>query len=98
MEEPSNRIRVPKPSRSSFNPERPLHKNTLLQDQVKHFRELEKQLAPEHHSGIDHEAIRTEGEAAEYIRRLTARVHQPSAKKKISVKKTSSAKKKKKGK
>ena len=42
MAEPSNVIRVPKPSRGSFNMERPLEKNSLLMNQVKHFLALEK--------------------------------------------------------
>ena len=94
MDESPNRIRVPKPSPSSFNPNRPLHKNTLLQSQVKQFREIEKQLPPEHQSGIDHDAIQTESEAAEYIRRVTTRVHPPSAKKKTTAKKKPSKRRK----
>jgi hypothetical protein len=67
-------IRVPKPARSSYQPHRPLSKNTLLQNQVKHFRELEKDLPPEHQTGIPLESIETEGQAAEYIRRMTERL------------------------
>jgi hypothetical protein len=67
-------IRVPKPARSSYQPHRPLSKNTLLQNQVKHFRELEKDLPLEHQTGIPLESIETEGRAAEYIRRMTERL------------------------
>jgi hypothetical protein len=67
-------IRVPKPARSSYQPHRPLSKNTLLQNQVKHFRELEKDLLPEDQTGIPLESIETEGHAAEYIRRMTERL------------------------
>jgi hypothetical protein len=69
-------VRVPKPARSSYQPHRLLAKNVLLQSQVKHFREMEKQLPPEHQSGIDSEKIQTEGEAADYIRRVTQKLHQ----------------------
>jgi hypothetical protein len=69
------RIRVPKPARGSYNPQRPLAKNTLLQNQVLHFRELEKDLPAEHRSGIHIDSITTEGQAAEYIKRMTRRLH-----------------------
>ncbi len=73
-------IRVPKPARSSYQPHRLLSKNTLLQNQVKHFKELEKDFPPEHRTGISHESIQTEGQAAEYIRRMTGKLHKPPAK------------------
>jgi hypothetical protein len=70
-------IRVPKPNRSkSYQPHRPVGKNTLLLNQVKHFKEIEKDLAPEHKTGIAHEEIRTEGEAADYIKRMTLKIHE----------------------
>ena len=47
-------IRVPKPSRSSYQPHRLLSKNTLLLNQVKHFKALEKDFPPEHQTGIAH--------------------------------------------
>jgi hypothetical protein len=43
----SNIIRVPKPNPKSYNPDRPLEKNTLLLNQIRHFLELEKTLPPE---------------------------------------------------
>jgi len=73
-------IRVPRPARSSYQPHRPLSKNTLLQNQVKHFRELERRLPPGHQTGLDFDSITTEGQAAEYIRRMTTRLHQPPGK------------------
>jgi len=73
-------IRVPKPARSSYQPHRPLSKNTLLQSQVKHFHELEKDLPPEHKTGILLDSIQTEGQAAEYIRRMTEKLHRPPTK------------------
>lgn len=68
-------IRAAKPARRAFNPERPLSKNQLLQAQVKHFREAESRLPPEQQTGVDPESIRTEGQASEYIRKVTAVLH-----------------------
>jgi hypothetical protein len=80
MATPSNVIRIPKPSRSSFNMERPLAKNSLLQNQVKHLLELEKTFPPEKQTGTDPKSITTEGRAAEYIRRMTNILHPQTAK------------------
>ena len=75
MVSPSNRIRVPKPAKSSYNPERLLAKNTLLLNQIKHFYSLEQKLAPEHRSGMDFAKVLTEGQAAEYIHKMTKILH-----------------------
>jgi len=72
-------IRVPKPARSSYQPHRSLSKNSLLQSQVKHFRELEKDFPAEQQTGIPIDSITTEGQAAEYIRRMTVRLRRPPA-------------------
>ena len=55
-------VSVPHPAPGSFNQDRPLLQNTLLLNQVKHFQEIERSLM-------------TEGQAAEYIHRMTARLH-----------------------
>jgi hypothetical protein len=68
-------IKVPKAPRSSFNMHRPLSKNTLLENQVRHFKELEEKLPPEHRTGIPHQAIQTEAQASEYIQKMTALLH-----------------------
>ena len=70
-----NRVRVPKPAPGSFNKERPLERNTLLKNQVDHFRELEKRLLAELQTGIQYEAVKTEGQAAEYIKKMTTILH-----------------------
>lgn len=70
-----NHVRVPKPSANSFNKDRPISKNALLENQVKHFHELEKTLLEQLQTGIRFEDVRTEGDAAEYIRRMTAILH-----------------------
>lgn len=55
-------IQVQHPEQGSFNPDRPLIRNTLLLNRVKHFQEIER-------------ASMTEGQASEYIRRMTALLH-----------------------
>jgi hypothetical protein len=75
MPTPPNVVQVPKPSASSFNKNRPLAKNTLILNQVRHFREVEKTLPADQQTGIDVDAIQTEGQAAEYIRKLTKFLH-----------------------
>jgi hypothetical protein len=80
MASPSNVIRVPKPARTSFDKNRPLAKNTLILNQVKHFREIEEKLAPELQTGINPDSIATEGQAAEYIRAMTTTLHPKVAK------------------
>jgi len=74
-----NVINVPRPSRASFNRDRPLSANALLQAHVEHMHEAEKNLPPERQSGIDPASINTEGEAAEYIRRVTHALHPEGA-------------------
>jgi hypothetical protein len=80
MATPSNVIRVPKPARSSYNPNRPLEKNTLLLNQVKHFLEAEKKLPPEQQTGTDPASIKTEAHASEYVAKMTAILHPQAAK------------------
>jgi hypothetical protein len=70
-----NAVRVPKPSSSAYNPNRPLEKNALLQSHVTHLQHAEMQLPPEQRTGVEIRDIKTEGEAAEYIRKVTSRLH-----------------------
>jgi hypothetical protein len=67
------KIAVPRPAKGSFNKER--RASDLLKAQVKHLYEVEKQLPHQHRTGHNVEAITTEGQASEYIRRVTARLH-----------------------
>lgn len=70
-----NHVRVPKPSRKSFNKARALAGNTLLQNQVHHFHELEKRLRADLDAGIQYGAVKTEGDAAAYIKKMTEILH-----------------------
>ena len=76
----SNIVRVPKPAPGSFNPQRPVAKNSLLTNQIEHFRKLEKEMPPERQTGMDFSSIKTEGDAGEYIRKMTAILHPKVAK------------------
>jgi hypothetical protein len=71
----SNVVVVPRPAQDAYNPDRPLSKNSLLQYQVRHFQEVEKSLSTDQQTGHDPETILTEGHAAEYLRKMTARLH-----------------------
>jgi hypothetical protein len=62
-------IKVPRPPKSAFNPNRPV--NTLLKTQIDFLHEAEKRLPPRYHSEIYINAIKTEGEASKYIREVT---------------------------
>jgi hypothetical protein len=69
-------IVVPKP-RGVIDPERPV--NALLKAQVEHLQEAERVLPLKYHSEIYIRAIRTEGEAAEYIQQVTESIHKAHA-------------------
>lgn len=66
-------IKVPKPPRSAINKDRLI--SSLLKSQIAHLQEVEKQLPPEQRTGVDINSIKTEGQAAEYIREITAVLH-----------------------
>jgi hypothetical protein len=69
-------IRVPKPQ-GKFDPSRPV--SSLLSTQIQHLHEAEKNLPPRYHSEHYIKAIRTEGEAAEYIRDVTEAIYRAHA-------------------
>jgi hypothetical protein len=63
-------IPVPRPDvKSAMNPDRPA--NALLMAQIQHLHDAERNLPVRHRTDIYINAIKTEGEAAEYIRRVT---------------------------
>ena len=67
-------IHVPRPDvKSAMDPNRPV--NALLKAQIQHLREAEKNLPLRHRTDIYANAIKTEGEAAEYIRQVTEAIH-----------------------
>ena len=66
-------IPVPKPSKKAMNPDRPA--NALLLAQVSHLQHAERRLPLRYRSEIYTHAIKTEGEAAAYIREATEAIH-----------------------
>ena len=66
-------IQVPKPPKSAWTPDRPV--STLLKSQVEHLSEAESKLPHQYKSQIYINAIKTEGEAAEYIQKVTEAIH-----------------------
>jgi hypothetical protein len=67
-------IPVPKPPKNAMKPNRPV--NTLLRNQLQHLQEAEFRLPVKLQTNVYINAIKTEGEAAEYIRRVTEALHQ----------------------
>ena len=70
-------ITVPKPPKSAYNPDRPV--TSLLKSHVEHMREAESKLPLKYRSDFYAKAVRTEGEAAEYIRDVTESIHEAHA-------------------
>ena len=68
-------IPVPKPPKSAYNPDRLA--GSLLISQVEHLREAESKLPLRYRLEIETyvKAVRTEGEAARYIRAVTEAIH-----------------------
>jgi hypothetical protein len=71
-------IHVPRP-KNAYDPGRPL--GSLLKAQVDHLREAESKLPLRYRREIDIyvKAVKTEGEAAAYIRRVTEAIHDAHA-------------------
>jgi hypothetical protein len=67
------KVVVPKPPAGAFNKNRRI--SDLVQWQVRHVHEAEMRLPHHQRSGMDLAEIKTEAQASEYIRRVTARLH-----------------------
>jgi len=70
-------IHVPRPPQSAMNPDRPV--SSLLKAQIEHLHEAEKRLPSQYRSDIYVNAIKTEGEAANYIRAVSEAIHKAHA-------------------
>ena len=66
-------IHVPRPKKTAWDPSRPV--SALLRMQMEHLYQAERKLPSRYHTDIYVNAIRTEGEAAEYIRETTEAIH-----------------------
>jgi len=67
-------IHVPRSPESAMDPQRPV--NALLRAQMQHLQDAELKLPARLQTDIYVNAIKTEGEAGEYIRRVTEAIHQ----------------------
>jgi hypothetical protein len=70
-------IRVSRPPESAFNPDRPI--SNLLKAQIQHFHVAHRNLPNRYQTDIYVNAIKTEREAAEYIRQVTEGIHRAHA-------------------
>lgn len=70
-------VHMGKSSTKAWNPNRPM--SSLLAWQIEHLYEAEKRLPHRHHTEIYVNAIKTEGEAAEYIQKVTEAIHKAHA-------------------
>ena len=68
-----NVVHVPRPAPGSLDKERPL--SSLLKNQVEHFERLENELSGHEKTAHAASSIRTEGEAAHFIKKMTAELH-----------------------
>jgi hypothetical protein len=66
-------IKVPKPPKSAFNKDRPV--SALLKNQILHLHEAELRFPARDQTNIYINNIKTEGQAAQYIRQVTAKLH-----------------------
>ena len=71
------KIKVPQPPKSAMNKERPV--SSLLKTQLEHIQEAEFRLPSRAQTNVYINAIKTEGEAADYIKKVTSRLHQQHA-------------------
>lgn len=73
----TTKITLPPLPDSAMNKDRPV--SGLLKAQILHLHEAERRLPLRHHTDIYINAIKTEGEAAEYIRAVTEAIHDAHA-------------------
>ena len=66
-------IHVPRPPKDAMNTNRPA--NALLLMQVEHMHEAERRLPLRYRTDIYINSIKTEGEAAQYMREVTTAIH-----------------------
>jgi len=67
-------IKIKKPPDSAIDKARPI--SSLLRTQVEHMQEAEFRLPADKQTNIYINAIKTEAEAADYIRKVTERLHE----------------------
>jgi hypothetical protein len=70
-------IRVPRLPKNAFDPNRPV--SALLKAQIEYLHDAERRLPLRYRSEVYINAIKTEGEAANYIREVTEAIHNAHA-------------------
>jgi len=70
-------IKVPRPPESAYDPGRPI--SSLLKMQIEQLHKAERRLPTRYRSEIYPNAIKTEGEAAEFVRSVTEGIHRAHA-------------------
>ena len=68
---------LPKPSKNAWNPDRPM--SSLLKWQIEHLQAAELRLPARYQTDIYVNALRSEGDAANYIQMVTERIRQAHA-------------------
>jgi hypothetical protein len=66
-------VKVPRPHAKRFEPHRPI--TDLVRNQLLHLSLAQRHFPREHHHPTDVYSIKTEGEASEFIRHVTAKLH-----------------------
>jgi hypothetical protein len=80
-------IDVPAVEKEAYNPDRPI--SGLIQMQLIHLSTAEQTLAPNQRTGVNIATLHSEGQAAEYIQKVTAMLRRAGkAKKKKTTKKS----------
>jgi len=68
-----NLIHVPRLPKNAFDPNRPV--SALLKAQIEYLHDAERRLPLRYRSEVYINAVKTEGEAAKYIREVTEAIH-----------------------
>jgi hypothetical protein len=72
-------VKVPRPHRPVYEPDRPV--TDLVRNQLLHLSLAERHLPKRHRTGIDVYSIKTERQASEYIGHITSKLHSKVAEK-----------------
>jgi hypothetical protein len=83
-------IDVPEVEKAAYNPDRPI--SGLIQMQLIHLSTAEQTLPPGQRTGINISTLHSEGQAAEYIQKVTAMLHKVGKAAKKPTKKKSAGK------
>jgi hypothetical protein len=83
-------IDVPEVEKEAYNPDRPI--SGLIQMQLIHLSTAEQTLSAKQRTGTNISMLHSEGQAAEYIQKVTAMLHKAGKAKKKSTKKKSAGK------